>query len=196
PDIKPVTDMIRFAPRRFTIPPNSSQQVRLMLRTPAGLADGEYRSHLWVRPEADVEELKLRNEMQQKGKQGVSLRMLAGVTMPVIVRKGALEASTSITDLRASETPGFIDVSFRLNRQGSRSVYGDLEYVCNGGAYQLKNTRGIAVYTETAYRDFSLRIERAQDQPRCGSLTVKFSETQGFVGEKVRVLSEATASVN
>lgn len=196
PGIKPVTDMIRFAPRRFTIPPNSSQQVRLMLRMPAGLEDGEYRSHLWIRPEADTEELKLRREMEKQGRQGVSLRMLAGVTMPVIVRKGALNASVEVGGLRASKTTGFIDVAFRLTRQGNRSVYGDIEYVCNGGAYVLKSTRGIAIYPEVDYRDFSLRIARQPDQPSCNSLTVKFAETSGFAGEEVRVLAEATTPVN
>ena len=52
-DLKPADDMIVYAPRRVVLPPGGSQQVRLMLRKPKGLADGEYRSHFWIEPEEE-----------------------------------------------------------------------------------------------------------------------------------------------
>ena len=199
---KMVEDMVRFAPRRFTLAPKSSQQVRMILRTPSGLADGEYRSHFWVRPEEDVEELRLKAERRaaKEGKKsgGVSLTMLAGVTMPVIVRKGGLSATASVTNLRATETGGYVDIGFSLIREGNRSVYGDINYVCNEGvgAYTLRTTRGIAVYTELNQRNFNLRIEKAPGQPRCSSLTVTFTQTDGFKGDTEAVLASAKTQVN
>ncbi len=198
PDIKPVVDMVRFAPRRFTIPPGASQQVRLMLRTPAGLEDGEYRSHLWIRPEPDVEGMKFKEEMSSSGQRGVSLKLLAGVTMPVIVRKGVLDAAVSITDLTATESGGFVTTSFSLNRVGERSVYGDIEYTCDssGGSYVLKTSRGMAIYPEVNQRHISLRIEKLQDKARCSVLSVKFIETSGFQGTRQKVMAEEKAQVN
>ena len=38
--------MLRFSPRQVTLKPNERQIVRLGLRRPKDLADGEYRSHL------------------------------------------------------------------------------------------------------------------------------------------------------
>lgn len=199
-DIKPVDDMVRFAPRRFTLAPRQSQQIRMILRTPAGLEDGEYRSHFWVRPEEDVEKLRLKAEKQaaQQGRKsgGISLTMLAGVTMPVIVRKGSLSATASIVDLRATETGGYVDVSFSLVREGNRSIYGDIDYVCNEGAYTLRKTRGIAVYTELNQRNFNLRIEKLPGQGRCSSLSVSFTQTDGFKGESEDVLATAKTQVN
>lgn len=200
PDIKPVVDMVRFAPRRFTMPPKSSQQVRMMLRIPANLEDGEYRSHFWVRPEADVEELRAvaQNEQAKSGgKSGVTLQMLAGVTMPVIVRKGALQATASVESLSARESGGFVDVSFSIARAGNRSLYGDIDYICNPGVgeYAIKVTRGIALYTEVDQRNFNFRIEKAPDQPRCNTLSIVFSESDGFIGDKKQVLAQARASV-
>jgi hypothetical protein len=202
PDIKPVVDMVRFAPRRFTVPPNSSQQVRMMLRMPADLADGEYRSHFWVRPEADVESLRAKAEAHNKKtgvKSGVSLEMLAGVTMPIIVRKGAFEVDLSIVDAKARASGGFVTVSYSLVRDGNRSVYGDIDYVCNPGAgdeFFLKSTRGIAVYVEAAQRDFDLRIEKLEDQPSCKTLSITFSETEGFDGGKMDVMAQDIVQVN
>ncbi len=201
PDIKPVVGMIRFAPRRFTVPPKSSQQVRMMLRMPADLPDGEYRSHLWVRPEADVDAIRLKatKEVEKKGaKGGVSLTMLAGVTMPIIVRKGNLEASVSIQNLQASDSPGFVTTSFSLLREGNKSVYGDVQYICNAGAgeYILRSTKGIAVYAELNQRNLSLRIEKDPNNPRCNSLSVTYTLTNGLDGGDRELAAEAKTQVN
>lgn len=200
-DIKPSANMIRFAPRRFTVPPNSSQQVRMMLRMPKDLADGEYRSHFWVRPEVDPDELKLKAGEKAKAtgaRGGVTLTMLAGVTMPIIVRKGALNASLSIGNLSAYETGGFVTTSFSLLREGSKSIYGDIDFVCNAGGdeYIIKSSRGIAIYTELSRRDFNLRIPKTQGQPRCNSLSLRFTEIIGFGGKKGATLAEASVAVN
>ena len=40
--------MLRFAPRRVTIPAGGSQQIRLLLRRPSDIQEAEYRSHLWI----------------------------------------------------------------------------------------------------------------------------------------------------
>lgn len=202
PEMLKVSKMVRFAPRRFTIPPNSSQQVRMMLRLSGDLPDGEYRSHLWVRPEANIEALRAKAvaENEKKGKKGgVSLTMLAGVTMPIIVRKGALEASMSIVDTSARASGGFIAVDYTLQREGSRSTYGDVDYICNPGAgdeYFLKSARGVAVYTDTARRHFNLRIEKMADKPACRTLSVTYSETDGFDGDKIEVMAQEVVQVN
>ncbi len=198
PEVRPSKDMVKFAPRRFTINPGGSQQVRMILRMPAGIPDGEYRSHLWVRPEASVDNLTLdQSEAAQEASKGVSVTMLAGVTMPVIVRKGNLGATVEVTNLRASHNGGFINASFTMLRQGERSVYGDIEYICNpGGAeYQARLSRGNAIYAETDQRNFNLQIEKDPTKPACNSIKVKFSETDGFDGDSVRVLAEASAPV-
>lgn len=200
PDIKPVSDMVVFAPRRFSIEPKSSQQVRIMVRLPADLPDGEYRSHLWIRPEADTEELQVAAEKKNRdagSKGGVTLTMLAGATMPVIVRKGNLQATVSIEGLEAVESGNFISPKFTLIREGNKSVYGDIDYVCNPGAdeYVLSAVRGIAVYTESNRRNFNKRIEKKPEQPPCRTLSVAFVATEGFNGERTDVLAEAVVQV-
>lgn len=198
PQIKPVTDMIRYAPRRVTIPPRSSQQIRLMLRTPADLAEGEYRSHLWIRPEEDVERFRqetAQNNQNTGRKAGVTIRLLTGVTMPVIVRKGNLSATAEVKDLVATQTEGFINTSFYISKEGNRSVYGDIDFVCNNGAYIAHSAKGIALYDEVQGRNFKMKFEKGLDQAACNDLTVQYYETDEFLGKARKLLSEAKVSL-
>ena len=197
PEVKPVTDMVRFAPRRFTLAPKTSQQVRIMLRMPGGIPDGEYRSHLWVRPEANAETF--RKEAEKEARGGVTIQMLAGVTMPVIVRKGSVDADIYIENLSAYETNGFIKVGFNLNRSGDRSVYGNMNFVCNKNQgsqeYTIKTNRGNAVYSEINTRRFSREILKKAGQPACNSMTVEFFETEESVRAEKALFTESTVPV-
>ena len=201
PEVKPVVDMIRYAPRRFTVPAKSSQQVRLMLRMPANLPDGEYRSHFWIRPEPNTERIRAKaNEYNEKTgrKKGVSIEMLTGVTMPVIVRKGNLGAKVTLSNLTGSKSPGFVSVSYALNRVGEKSTYGNLDYVCNRGSeseYLLRSTKGIAIYAETNQRVFNKKIEKQPNAPECSTLTVMYSEATEVTGAAQSLLTEGTINL-
>ncbi|HPD82663.1 MAG TPA: hypothetical protein PLK85_02500 [Alphaproteobacteria bacterium] len=192
---------VKFAPRRFTLQPNTSQQVRMVLRVPGDLPDGEYRSHFWVRPEADVADLKLNDQAAGSSSTTLklSIEMLAGVTMPVFIRKGAMDASVSIHDLQANSITNFFDVKYTLERQGNKSVYGDVDYVCNHGdpgEYLLKTVRGVAVYTDVNYRKLHARIEKQPGAKPCNTLSVTFTESSGYDGEKIDIMAQEIVKVN
>lgn len=197
--IKPSKDMVRFSPRRFTLPPRGSQQVRMMLRLPGGVEDGEYRSHLWIRPEADVAAYRKESERLTKaGKTGVTMKMLAGVSMPIIVRKGKLDATAEIKNLAFRNKGDHIEATFVLERVGNSSVYGDLDLVCNmgqGDEYLIKFLRGISIYTEVSFRNMVMKILPKKDKPNCNNITLRYTETDGFKGNVVSILSEASAPV-
>ena len=46
---KAAQEMLLYAPRRITLPPNQPQAIRLTARAPEGLPDGEYRVHMLFR---------------------------------------------------------------------------------------------------------------------------------------------------
>lgn len=197
PEVRPSKDMVKFSPRRFTLPPKGSQQVRMMLRMPSGVEDGEYRSHLWIRPEENVRDFRQKEGRAGKGKTGVSMKMLAGTSMPVIVRKGNLDYTADIQGLTAARQGEFVVAKFSILREGGRSSYGDLDFVCNPGAdeYLLKFIRGVSVYSETPKRSFSLKIPLNASKPQCSSLLVRYTEVDGFAGEPIALLSEAQAQI-
>ena len=197
--IKPSKDMVRFSPRRFTLPPRGSQQVRMMLRLPGDVEEGEYRSHLWIRPEADVQAYRKESERLTKaGKTGVTMKMLAGVSMPIIVRKGKLDATAEIKNLAFKNKGDHIEATFVLGRTGNRSVYGDLDFVCNMGQsneYLIKFLRGISVYTDVPYRNMVMKVLPKEGKAACNNITLRYTETDGFKGDAISILSEVSAPV-
>lgn len=200
-NVPPAKDMIRFSPRRVTIPPKSSQQIRLILRTPGNLADGEYRSHLSIRQEGDVEKIKVDNPDVFKvkpGKAKVAVSLLPGVTLPVIVRKGDLAADVAIDKLDVTESNGFFNVSISMARTGNRSTYGDLDFACNVGssdAYPVRSTKGVAIYTEITRKNFNFKYKKPEDSTECRELFARYVETSNYAGKDLRILAQASAPV-
>ncbi len=153
--------LIRYAPRQVVLAPGDSQAVRLLLRKPRGLEPGEYRSHLLLRaiPSKNIGKSV---EEPSGDDTGIRIRLIPiyGVTIPVIVRHGDLTAKVSLTDLALVPAGGQGEgdrLSFRINRGGNRSVFGDLTvtYVPKGGKADelvVAQVTRLAVYTPNASR--------------------------------------------
>ncbi len=186
-------DMIRFAPRRVTVPPGGSQQVRLLLRRPKDLEQGEYRAHLRILTEAEPTPYK----EQTADKPAVRLSVQPGISLPVFVRHGKLTASVSISDAKIRKDEKGLEVSFRVSRTGDRSVYGDFDFVCNDGGEEkiLQTIRGIAVYTETSYRDLKYKLEVSDTTAaNCSKVDVVYRANSSDSQYAGKVLAQATAT--
>lgn len=190
-------NLVIFAPRRIAIPPGGSQQVRLMLRKPKDLADGEYRSHLWIRPEAESVKF-TPNPAANPNQPSVQIKMLAGLSFPVFVRQGKGDASGSITDVKFTQGDQKLRVDLVLHREGNRSLYGDFDFICTGGAEEkiVHQVRGVAVYIESAQRnlDFHFNVPK-EGTGICKTLRVTYTadaKDTVFSGKKI---AEATATL-
>jgi hypothetical protein len=158
--------MLRYSPRQVTIAPGSSQTVRMLLRKPADLAPGEYRSHLQfdrvadATPESSVEG----QPDAEASKVGVVITALVGASIPVIVRQGETDARVTLAQLAfqpaaADAGPG---LSFQIQRDGNRSVYGDLAvtFTPRGGApIDIGKAGGVAVYVPNPLRRARLPLQ-------------------------------------
>lgn len=94
-------DMVRFAPRRVTLLPGQPQAVRLSVRPPEGLPDGEYRVHMSFRAIPAAQPAETAEEAAIPAS-GVSIKLtpIYGITIPVFVRQGRLEAQAAIAGAR------------------------------------------------------------------------------------------------
>jgi P pilus assembly chaperone PapD len=148
--------MLRYSPRQITLQPGSAQTVRVMLRKPAELADGEYRSHLQF-------ELLPGVEGQAGGKDiGVVLNTLVGASVPVIVRQGATNAAVRLSGLALAREGKQPVLALQFEREGNSSVYGDLaiSFTPRGGKpQQLAQVGGIAVYTPNRTRKAAVPLQ-------------------------------------
>lgn len=193
--------LVRYAPRQVKLVPGKAQTVRLMLRKPAGLEAGEYRSHLLF--QAIPERVQGRSVEQPgpgEGQFRVELIPIFGITIPVIVRHGKLTSSVAISKVALAppaEPGGVPALGFRLERSGTRSVFGDLtvSFAPKGGGEDLVLARlnGIAVYTPNTWRRLALRLRVPNGAAlRAGNLRVSYRARPDDGGE---VLASAVLEV-
>ena len=171
--------IVRYAPREVVLPPDKPQTVRLLLQMPANLPDGEYRSHILFQ---QIPTMKPTEDAATEVAPGISvtIRAVFGITIPLIVRKGTLSASASLSDLHvvhlADERSG---VTLHLNRSGTRSLHGDLIAEIDGSpAGQLKN---VNVFLSTPYRELVIPLSTKGDL-KGHRVSVKFAEDEAVLG--------------
>lgn len=156
--------MLRYSPRQITLQPGTAQTVRVMLRKPAELAEGEYRSHLQFDKLPDVAgSASIENQGAGATGIGVMLTALVGASAPIIVRHGATEAGVKLGELALSrdEAKGPV-LAMQFEREGNSSVYGDVSVTFtprNGKPHSLAQIGGIAVYTPNLVRKAALPLQ-------------------------------------
>lgn len=173
-------EMIRYAPRRITLPPGQPQAVRLSARPGAELPDGEYRVHMAFR--AIPRPVRLTEEEEQE--RGVKLKLVPvyGVTIPVIVRHGRLEVSAALEQPRIARDGDHSELRLTVNRQGQASTYGDLQILRQGTSEVLYVARGLAVYAEVPSREFSLPVGTDELARLNGPVRVEYREAAAAGG--------------
>ena len=186
--------MIRFAPRRVTVPPGGSQQVRLFLRRPADIQEAEYRAHLWIVTETKPEQFQEDGNTKQSS---VRVKVQPAISLPVFVRHGELDLSMQMDSVSMKRVNEGLDVSFTLHREGGRSSYGDFEFVCTDSNVVLKQIRGVAVYTEVAKRFFNYRIPFSEETvSSCNNVDIIYKADPNSTSEnRGSILARVSGSV-
>jgi P pilus assembly chaperone PapD len=148
------TAMVQFSPRQVTLQPGTSQTVRVMVRKPAELAAGEYRSHLHFEKMPDARGASSVEPGKEK-EIGIVLTALVGASIPVIVRHEVAPANVALSHLELLKNGAAPLLALQFDRSGDSSVYGDLAVVFTpqGGAGQVVGrAAGIAVYNPNPLR--------------------------------------------
>lgn len=164
---KSAKDFIRYSPKQVALEPGASQKVKLLLRKPSSLADGEYRTHMKFQalPDPDfgenVEATAVTDQVS------VKLIPLVGVSIPVIVQKGALTGDASLQASRNGK-----QATVTVKRKGTRSLLGDIR-IKKGDAV-LSNVAASLLMPATS-RTFTIELPADSEGP----LTAEYVETQG-----------------
>ena len=181
--------MILYAPRKITLPPNQPQTINIAARAPAGLADGEYRVHLLFRAIPAPRPVTAAATTAAKGI-SFALTPVYGVTIPVIVRLGNLQAKAGIANVHLVREGGKPAVAFDLTRSGSRSTFGEIRVMKAGIKDPIAIQRGIAIYTELTQRSIAIPVDDKLAASATGPVTVQYVETTEMGPE---VLAETAA---
>lgn len=177
PGTENLRSLFRFSPRQVTLDPRESQTVRIQVRKPAQLPEGEYRLHMTFRavpPDAPVPAPQTAAEASK----GIAIKLtpIYGIAIPLIVRHGKTSASVSMAEPTLDAKNGVL--RFRLNRAGNQSVYGDLKatLLAPSGPKVLAEASGLAVYTPNTGRTVALPLQGGRSLPSGSRLHVTYSQ--------------------
>lgn len=171
---KTALEVIRFAPRRVTLPPNQPQAIRIGMQTGDKMADGEYRAHLLFRAipkTAPVETIQTDNSDVK-----IQLTPIYGISIPVIVRKGNVEGTAALSNVRMGQDKEGPTLEFDMTRKGDKSVFGEIHITKPGVAEPVAVAKGIAIYPEVASRNVSLPIAPEVAAQLKGEVIVSYYE--------------------
>ncbi|MGN6058527.1 MAG: fimbrial biogenesis chaperone [Sphingomicrobium sp.] len=200
---KAAADMIIYAPRRVTLAPHEPQAIRIAARPPQGLPDGEYRVHMLFRaipPASPVVQPAAASET--KGLR-FQLTPIYGVTIPVIVRLGNLQATAGIANVHLEKKAQPLEkgvaippvcsissngtrcphgepndfISLDLTRSGSRSTFGEVRVLKAGVKDPIALEKAVAVYTEINSRHLSVPVNPDYKGEIAGPVTVQYVES-------------------
>jgi P pilus assembly chaperone PapD len=182
---KAAADMIVYAPRRVTLAPNEPQSIRIAARPPQGLPDGEYRVHLLFRAIPPSTPVAATGDAE--GPKGLHLQLVPvyGVTIPVIIRLGNLEAKAGISNVALEKKDGKEEISLDLSRSGSRSTFGEVLVLKPGVKDPIAIQKAVAVYTELGSRHVTIPVDDSYKGDVAGPVTVQYVETSRDGKDKI-----------
>jgi hypothetical protein len=189
--------ILRYSPRRTVLGPGKSQTIRLMARRPAGIPDGEYRMHLSLSPMAlPASPDKTGGAVKAPDQTNFDIDLLIGVTLPVFIRYGKLDASVGISGVEVVNTQKPF-ANLDLTRTGNRSVSVNVEtyLVSEVGQKEEKvgMVSGAAVYYPNDFRRIKIPLSLPKDFRFSGrnlKIVLKDNENQ-----KGAILSTKTVSL-
>jgi hypothetical protein len=206
--------LLKFAPRMVRLKPQEQQTVRVAVRAPQKLEDGEYRTELnftWMRDSEEIVDLDQFNQQLATHTASVTARIVIRdepgkeIYVPVIVRIGELEATGKLTDLQLASTEETTTLRLTITRQGNRSLHGDLLIYGlnrdNEKSELLQTLRRIAVYQpaeqQTVSVDVSEAVKKAGEEVISLMIEYKASTDEGgdvIDTAEIKLLAGARAS--
>jgi P pilus assembly chaperone PapD len=182
-------DMLFYSPRRVTLPPNQPQTIRIGVRAPEGLPDGEYRAHMLFRAVRDAAPVVPDPAAAPPTGVSIALTPIYGVTIPIIVRKGQLQATAAMANPRLESDGANHVLQFDLSKQGNRSLYGEVLVMRPGVAEPLLQVRGIAIYAERDTRTVALPVTAEQAAALRGPVIIRYIEDRDSGGATLAEVS-------
>jgi hypothetical protein len=123
PGERPALGFFRYSPRQVKLTPQVEQTVRLVLRQPAGLEEGDYRAHIYFEESDDVVTDVATTE---NDKATFVLKARVAVAVPVVVRVGQPKSKVTLGQPKISrDADGKQVLVFDLAQEGKAFAYGD-----------------------------------------------------------------------
>lgn len=163
-----VSEYIKFSPRQVTLQPGASQKIRLALRRPGDIPDGDFHVHLGISTVNDADLGSYQDgEVSDDNVSGMSVKVNIGYTIPVIVRSGKVDVSASVGRIALSrnEHNGLLRVAVPIHRDGGAySILGHLMVFHvddSGNETRVGEISNAHIFPEVDSRTFDVQLSKA-----------------------------------
>lgn len=193
--LRSARDLILASPSRLILAPGKGRTIRLRADLGSATDAAELRTHLAVTtvPTADAGLTAETAAAARPGELAFRIQSVFGVSIPLILRQGPVDAAATISDLKietidapfgpAGELRRGPVLTFSLNRTGASSIFGNIEARSNSGKTNeiIGFIRGLAVYPEIGGRRVAMPLSRL---PQSGEkLSVTFVSDDPQLGK-------------
>ncbi|MEE8056461.1 MAG: hypothetical protein V3T17_01300 [Pseudomonadales bacterium] len=208
------SDVLRYFPRQITLEAKKSQTVRLLLRKPKNLAQGEYMSYLLFQqqPPEDLGTNIENINKPQTDQLGIQMTALFATSIPVIVRHGQISSRVAlenakvvqeeqeITDDKGKKQKIIAEVlQLDILRSGNSSASGNfhVDFTPNGSkkSYAVGFNRGITVFHPLIKRHYKLTLRLEGVVLKNGKLHVQYKKRDDKTDESREILAETTITL-
>jgi hypothetical protein len=170
---------LRLFPRRVKLAPRESQVISLQFRRKPDMADGEYRSHLYFRPDVSNTPLGMeKNTNDDPNTLSFNITPIFGISIAIIIRIGTVNVSASLSDLKLeNQENGIQNLKLTINRTGNISLYGDIiikYFPSQGKPYQVGIVGGLGVYSNIDRRFVTVKLNNSGKPLNDGKLKVQY----------------------
>ncbi|MCL2673619.1 MAG: hypothetical protein FWF01_04480, partial [Alphaproteobacteria bacterium] len=140
-------DFVKLSPHQTTLKPRQTQAIKVQRKPmPEEAGDGEYVVRLFVQETAET--------AGSPGQGQGSSKILRGVSIPIIIRKGSLDSSAEIRNVSLDKD----SLRFNLHRSGSKSLFVNL--VVMDGHKEIGRLGNVRVFLDRDMRSVSVPLAR------------------------------------
>ncbi|MBN2675747.1 MAG: hypothetical protein JXR30_00650, partial [Alphaproteobacteria bacterium] len=190
-EIATETDVTKFAeqyleysPKKIVLESKKSQTVKLMVKKGASIPDGEYRSHFMFLEDAPT---KATVPTKATGGFVVDIRARYGVTVPIVIRRGELDAQGKFDDMRLAKKGGQNVIRVKLSRKGKHSYRGAIVVYKKEGWFssdtEIGRLENVTLYPNIFERSVDVSLQKR-------NIPVQMKDLKGetllvkFIGDK------------
>lgn len=174
---------VRISPKQFTVAASGRQKIRVSLRKPKNLPEGEYRFHL-LASRYPLE--KAADDRDGSKGSSVAVKVNLAVAIPVVIRHGRLDVAAEIGEtivIPAENTDnGRPKMYVTVNRSGSSSSIGDLKILSSNAAgveKQIGYISNMNIFAELGTR--TVKVPLAEDPTGRNVVRIVYSDDDGNI---------------
>lgn len=179
--------MLRVSPKQVKLAPGERQIIKIAVRKPKELTDGDYRSHL------QFTALAAQSDVPKDAEPGsIQLKVLLNYSIPIIVRKGPEKYDVTIDNVKIEPREkgakgAKADIVVTISRLGPTTTHGNIKAYWQAKGSPKETVIGILnnarLYSELSQSHYTLYWQGEGSVPKSGTLRVVYSGDKEFRGK-------------